>query len=95
MDAAGWGGGSVYDGTSTGAAAAAPTNRRRPPACRTPKKPPPFYQTARSRVEAALGGLAHVKSVKVDLEGKLATVEVEAPSLIDATNMLPGWGLGG
>jgi hypothetical protein len=31
----------------------------------------------------------HVKGVQVDLETKLATVEVEAPNLIDAMNMLP------
>lgn len=31
----------------------------------------------------------HVKGVQVDLDTKLATVEVEAPNLIDAMNMLP------
>lgn len=33
----------------------------------------------------------HVKSVQVDLESKLATVEVESASLIDAMNMLPSF----
>jgi hypothetical protein len=31
----------------------------------------------------------HVKAVQVDLESKLATVEVEADNYIDAMNMLP------
>lgn len=31
----------------------------------------------------------HVKAVAVDLESKLATVEVEADNYIDAMNMLP------
>lgn len=42
-----------------------------------------------SRVEAALKAMDHVKGVQVDLDTKLATVEVEAPNLIDAMNMLP------
>eukprot|EP00879_Flechtneria_rotunda_P008619 GHRR01009032.1.p1 GENE.GHRR01009032.1~~GHRR01009032.1.p1 ORF type:complete len:182 (+),score=40.98 GHRR01009032.1:244-789(+) len=42
-----------------------------------------------SRVEEALKGMHHVKAVQVDLESKLATVQVEARSLIDAMNMLP------
>lgn len=33
----------------------------------------------------------HVKGVQVDLDSKLATVEVEAESLIDAMNMLPSF----
>lgn len=33
----------------------------------------------------------HVKGVQVDLDTKLATVEVEAPNLIDAMNMLPSF----
>lgn len=33
----------------------------------------------------------HVKAVSVDLDSKLATVEVEAASLIDAMNMLPSF----
>lgn len=32
----------------------------------------------------------HVKGVQVDLETKLATIEVEAPNQIDAMQMLPG-----
>jgi copper chaperone CopZ len=42
-----------------------------------------------SRVENVLKAMDHVKGVQVDLETKLATVEVEAPNLIDAMNMLP------
>eukprot|EP00878_Enallax_costatus_P021879 GHUV01023189.1.p1 GENE.GHUV01023189.1~~GHUV01023189.1.p1 ORF type:complete len:157 (+),score=24.89 GHUV01023189.1:116-586(+) len=42
-----------------------------------------------SRVEKALKAMDHVKAVQVDLDSKLATVEVEAESLIDAMNMLP------
>ncbi|KAF6265290.1 hypothetical protein COO60DRAFT_1479739 [Scenedesmus sp. NREL 46B-D3] len=42
-----------------------------------------------SRVEEALQALDHVKAVQVDLESKLATVEVEADNYIDAMNMLP------
>jgi hypothetical protein len=33
--------------------------------------------------------MEHVKAVQVDLESKLATVEVEADNYIDAMNMLP------
>ncbi|KAF8069491.1 hypothetical protein HT031_001607 [Scenedesmus sp. PABB004] len=44
-----------------------------------------------SRVEDALKAMAHVKAVQVDLESKLATVEVEAESLLDAMNMLPSF----
>jgi copper chaperone CopZ len=44
-----------------------------------------------SKVEKALQALDHVKGVQVDLDSKLATVEVEADSLIDAMNMLPGF----
>jgi hypothetical protein len=36
-----------------------------------------------------LQAMDHVKGVQVDLDTKLATVEVEAPNLIDAMNMLP------
>jgi len=39
----------------------------------------------------ALQAMDHVKGVQVDLESKLATVEVEAPSMIDAMNMLPNF----
>ncbi|WIA10107.1 hypothetical protein OEZ85_010314 [Tetradesmus obliquus] len=42
-----------------------------------------------SRVEEALKAMDHVKAVAVDLESKLATVEVEADNYIDAMNMLP------
>lgn len=42
-----------------------------------------------SRVEEALKAMEHVKAVAVDLESKLATVEVEADNYIDAMNMLP------
>lgn len=38
---------------------------------------------------ALLQAMDHVKGVQVDLDTKLATVEVEAPNLIDAMNMLP------
>lgn len=44
-----------------------------------------------SRVADALTGQVNVKAVHVDLESKMASVEVEAPSLIDALNMLPGF----
>jgi hypothetical protein len=44
-----------------------------------------------SRVEEALKGQAKVRGVKVDLESKLASVEVEAASLMDAMALLPGW----
>lgn len=42
-----------------------------------------------SRVEEALSGMAGVAGVRVDLDAKLATVDVHAPSLLDAMNMLP------
>ena len=42
-----------------------------------------------SRIEAALKAVPGAKSVKVDLAAKLANVEVEAPSQIDALNMMP------
>jgi hypothetical protein len=38
---------------------------------------------------AVLQAMEHVKAVQVDLESKLATVEVEADNYIDAMNMLP------
>lgn len=39
----------------------------------------------------AMQAMDHVKGVQVDLESKLATVEVEAPNMIDAMNMLPNF----
>lgn len=42
-----------------------------------------------TRVEEALKKVEHVKAVEVSLDTKLACVEVEAISLIDAMNMLP------
>ncbi|KAI8467426.1 MAG: hypothetical protein J3K34DRAFT_430619 [Monoraphidium minutum] len=44
-----------------------------------------------SRVTEALKALSKVRSVEVDLDSKLASVEVEAPSLMDAIDMLPGF----
>lgn len=35
--------------------------------------------------------MAHVKAVNVNLESKMACIEVEAPTMIDAMNMLPGF----
>jgi copper chaperone CopZ len=42
-----------------------------------------------SRVEAALKAMAGVRAVSVSLEAKLATVELAAPSLMDAVGQLP------
>ena len=46
--------------------------------------PPP----RRSRVEEALKGMDKVRAVKVDLDAKMATVEVDVPSLMDAMGLL-------
>jgi len=56
----------------------------------TPLSPNKTTPTRSSKVTDALKGLEHVRGVSVDLEAKMATVEVEAPSLMDALNMLPG-----
>jgi hypothetical protein len=45
-----------------------------------------------TRVEEALKGMAKVKGVVVDLEGKRANVEVDATSTADAAALLPRWG---
>lgn len=42
-----------------------------------------------SRVQEALAKMQHVKQVEVSLDKKMASVEVEAPTLLDAMNMLP------
>jgi hypothetical protein len=43
-------------------------------------------------VEEALKAAPRVRAVAVDLDKKLASIEVEAPSLMDAMAMLPGCG---
>ncbi|GBF97574.1 hypothetical protein Rsub_10175 [Raphidocelis subcapitata] len=45
---------------------------------------------ATARVADALKALGGVRAVRVDLAAEMATVEVDAPSLVDALNMLPG-----
>lgn len=44
-----------------------------------------------NRVMDALRGQSKVKAVQVDLGSKLASVEVEARSIMDAVDLLPGF----
>lgn len=63
--------------------------RCRPVSC-VPR--PRFAQVASTHVQCVLllQAMDHVKGVQVDLETKLATVEVEAPTLMDAMDMVRG-----